>query len=114
MTAKRTEAAVIKTPLVVAASVPVVEVMEDSPSVVAVAVAEVVTTTAIDSQVDDEAVVAPNEWDESQTVQTVADEQVVHPVPQAVHAPREVAEAAVVKKPAALHSHAKLVVPTSE
>jgi len=31
------------------------------------------------SQVDDEAVVAPNIWDESQTVQTVADEQVVHP-----------------------------------
>jgi len=79
MTAKRTEAAVIKTPLVVAASVPVVEVMEDSPSVVAVAVVVTTTEATEVSQVDDEAVVAPNIWDESQTVQTVADEQVVHP-----------------------------------
>jgi hypothetical protein len=30
--------------------------------------------------VDDESVVDPNSLDESQTVQTVADEQVVHPV----------------------------------
>lgn len=43
----------------------------------------------------------------------MAEEQVVHPVPQAVQRSTAVAEAAVVKNPVVEHSQAVLAVPTA-
>jgi len=107
MTANNMEAAVMRTPLV---AVAVAEVSPSAvPEVVVVSSVEVVAeVSAADSQVDDEEVVDPNEWLESQTVQTVAEEQVLHPVPQAVQRSTAAVVAAVVKNPSALHEQAVL------
>lgn len=114
MTANNMEAAVMRTPLV---AVAVAEVSPSAVPEVAVVVSSVevvAEVSAIDSQVDDEEVVDPKTWVlESQTVQTVAEEQVMHPAAQAVQASTAVAVAAVAKFPEAGHSQA-WVVPTRE